>query len=140
MDDLLNSLDQDFDDLQRHFAAQLSADIDHLKTEKERLLSAIAQLRTEYDELSARYQSLKTDSTEALSQQQQRQQQLWAKRMAQLLASNLQDDLHSYVLKSNQLPLIDPKQAYILTPKHARFVCLVIKVIKTKPCQLESSR
>ncbi|MEO0541279.1 MAG: DMT family transporter, partial [Cyanobacteria bacterium P01_A01_bin.105] len=44
------------------------------------------------------------DSTEALSQQQQRQQQLWAKRMAQLLASNLQDDLHSYVLKSNQLP------------------------------------
>ena len=111
MDDLLTSLDQDFEDLQRHFAAQLSADIEYLKSEKERLLSAIAQLRAEYDELYSRYQTLKTESTEALTHQQQRQQQLWAKRLAQVLAKNLQDDLHAYVVKSNQLP--NPTQDWL---------------------------
>jgi len=76
MDDLLTSLDQDFEALQRHFAAQLSADVEYLKDEKERLLSAIAQLRSEYDDLANRYQVLKTESEGVLSEQQQRQQQI----------------------------------------------------------------
>ncbi|MEL6325656.1 MAG: EamA family transporter [Cyanobacteria bacterium J06626_23] len=111
MDDLLTSLDQDFEALQRHFAAQLSADIEYLKDEKERLLSAIAQLRSEYDDLASRYQVLKTESEGVLSEQQQRQQQIWAKRLAQVLARNLQDDLHAYVVNSNQLP--NPTQDWL---------------------------
>lgn len=112
-DDLLQSLDQDFDALQRHFAEQLAQDIEYLKTEKSRLLDAIATLRQEYDDLELRYQTLQATAEVALSQQQLAQQQAWAKRLAQVLAKDLRDDLHSYVLNASDQDFPNPAKDWM---------------------------
>ena len=111
-DALLQSLDADFQALQRHFAEQLTHDIEHLQEEKQRLVSDIEALRREYDQLYLDFQSLKTDSNQALSQQQIAQQNAWAKRLAQVLAQNLREDLHAYVTNSSQLP--NPNQDWMV--------------------------
>ncbi|MEM9265766.1 MAG: DMT family transporter [Cyanobacteria bacterium P01_F01_bin.13] len=103
-DPLLQSLDDDFQALQRHFADQLAQDIEYLQTEKQRLLSDLEALRVEYDQLYIDYQSLKNESNATLSKQQLAQQNAWAKRLAQVLAQNLRDDLHAYVTNSVELP------------------------------------
>ncbi len=103
-DPILQSLDEDFQALQRHFADQLAQDIEYLQTEKQRLLSDLEALRVEYDQLYIDYQSLKNESNATLSKQQLAQQNAWAKRLAQVLAQNLRDDLHAYVTNSVELP------------------------------------
>lgn len=103
-DPLLQSLDDDFQALQRHFADQLAKDIEYLQTEKQRLISDLEALRVEYDQLYIDYQSLKNESDATLSKRQLAQQNAWAKRLAQVLAQNLRDDLHAYVTNSVELP------------------------------------
>lgn len=101
---LLQSLDDDFQALQRHFADQLAQDIEYLQTEKRRLLNELDALRVEYDQLYIDYQSLKNESDATLSKRQLAQQNAWAKRLAQVLAQNLREDLHAYVRNSAELP------------------------------------
>ncbi|MEA5466203.1 DMT family transporter [Leptothoe sp. PORK10 BA2] len=108
---LLQSLDDDFQALQRHFADQLTQDIDYLKTEKQRLIGDLEALRVEYDELYLDYQSLKSELDVTLSKQQLAQQNAWAKRLAQVLAHNLREDLHAYVTNSVDLP--NPTQDWL---------------------------
>jgi drug/metabolite transporter (DMT)-like permease len=103
-DPLLQSLDDDFQALQRHFADQLAKDIEYLQTEKQRLISDLEALRVEYDQLYIDYQSLKNESDATLSKRELAQQNAWAKRLAQVLAQNLRDDLHAYVTNSVELP------------------------------------
>lgn len=103
-DPLLQSLDDDFQALQRHFADQLAQDIEYLQTEKQRLLSELEALRVEYDQLYISYQSLKNESDVTLSKREIAQQNIWAKRLAQVLAQNLREDLHVYVTNSVDLP------------------------------------
>ncbi|NEQ48594.1 MAG: EamA family transporter [Leptolyngbya sp. SIO3F4] len=103
-DPTLQSLDDDFQALQRHFADQLAKDIEYLQTEKQRLVSDLEALRVEYDQLYIDYQSLKNESTATLSKRQLAQQNAWAKRLAQVLAQNLREDLHAYVTNSVELP------------------------------------
>ncbi|MEM1255488.1 MAG: EamA family transporter [Cyanobacteria bacterium P01_H01_bin.21] len=101
---LLQSLDDDFQALQRHFSDQLAQDIEYLQTEKQRLISDLEALRVEYDQLYIDYQSLKNESDITLSQRELAQQNAWAKRLARVLAQNLRDDLHAYVTNSSELP------------------------------------
>ena len=101
---LLQSLDDDFQALQRHFSDQLAKDIEYLQAEKQRLRSDLETLRGEYDQLYIDYQSLKSESDITLSQRELAQQNAWAKRLARVLAQNLRDDLHAYVTNSAELP------------------------------------
>ncbi len=101
---LLQSLDDDFQALQQHFADQLAKDIEYLQTEKQRLMSDLEALRVEYDQLYIDYQSLKNESEATLSKRELAQQNVWAKRLARVLAQNLRDDLHAYVTNSVELP------------------------------------
>ena len=103
-DPLMQSLDDDFQALQRHFSDQLAKDIEYLQTEKQRLISDLEALRVEYDQLYIDYQSLKNESDATLSKRQLAQQNAWAKRLAQVLAQNLREDLHAYVTNSVDLP------------------------------------
>lgn len=103
-DPLLQSLDDDFQALQRHFADQLAKDIEYLQTEKQRLISDLEALRVEYDQLYIDYQSLKNKADVSLSKRELAQQNAWAKRLARVLAQNLRDDLHAYVANSVELP------------------------------------
>ncbi|NEZ68055.1 DMT family transporter [Leptolyngbyaceae cyanobacterium CCMR0082] len=110
-DPLLQSLDDDFQALQRHFADQLAKDIEYLQSEKQRLMSDLDALRVEYDQLYIDYQSLKNESEVALSTRELSQQNAWAKRLARVLAQNLRDDLHAYVTNSSELP--NPSQDWL---------------------------
>ena len=103
-DPLLQSLDDDFQALQQHFANQLAQDIEYLQTEKQRLISNLEALRVEYDQLYIDYQALKNEAAATLSQRQLAQQNAWATRLAQVLAQNLRNDLHAYVTNSVELP------------------------------------
>ncbi|MEO0458155.1 MAG: EamA family transporter [Cyanobacteria bacterium P01_A01_bin.114] len=110
-DDLLQSLDEDFQALQQHFAAQLSKDIEFLEAEKSRLIGELANLRQDYENLQVRYQALQADSDVALTEQQTAQQQAWAKQLSRVIARNLQEDLRSYVARSAEQGLIIPNAA-----------------------------
>ncbi|MEP1057967.1 MULTISPECIES: DMT family transporter [Cyanophyceae] len=80
---VLQAVAQDLIALQQGVIGQLSRDVARLQAEKTRLL-------TDIDKLQAYYQTLQSRQLEALSQQQIAQQQLWAKQLAQVLASHLQ--------------------------------------------------
>lgn len=80
---VLQAVAQDLTTLQQGVIGQLSQDVARLQAEKTRLL-------TDIDKLQAYYQTLQSRQLEALSQQQIAQQQLWAKQLAQVLASHLQ--------------------------------------------------
>ncbi|MGB3492715.1 MAG: EamA family transporter [Elainellaceae cyanobacterium] len=73
---------KDLKDFQQDLVAQLSQDVGRLQAERVQLLSDIAQLRQEKDELNDPQQP-------SLSRQQMAQQQLWAKQLAQALATRL---------------------------------------------------
>lgn len=88
-EDILRNLTQDLQTLQRTLSSQLSQDVERLQGQKQRLMHDIEALEGDYEELRSRYQSLQASHDAALSQQQQMQQQLWAKRLAQALATHL---------------------------------------------------
>jgi drug/metabolite transporter (DMT)-like permease len=91
--EILQSVTQDLQSLQSRLSQQLSQDVDYLQRTKERLLSDLDMLEEEYQDLQGRYDALQENYEVALSHQQLAQQQLWAKRLAQALASHLKGRL-----------------------------------------------
>jgi drug/metabolite transporter (DMT)-like permease len=82
IEQVLKSVTQDLRVLQHDLVAQLGQDVKRLQSEKMRLLSDIEQLQSQYEMLASDHQTL-------LSQRQIAQQQLWAKQLAQALATHL---------------------------------------------------
>lgn len=83
MREALQSVTQDLQGLQRGLVAQLSEEVARLQAEKSRLM-------TDIEKLQAYHRALQSRQLESLSQQQIAQQQIWAKQLAQILASHLQ--------------------------------------------------
>jgi drug/metabolite transporter (DMT)-like permease/predicted nucleic acid-binding Zn-ribbon protein len=90
---ILSSVTQDLQNLQTRLSDQLNREIDSLQRTKERLLNDLDILEEEYQDLQARYEALQNNYEVTLSQQQVAQQQLWAKRLAQALATHLKGRL-----------------------------------------------
>lgn len=88
-EDILRKVTQDLQTLQHTLSTQLSQDVERLQGQKRRLMDDIEALEGDYEQLKGRFQALQTNHEAALSQQQQAQQQLWAKRLAQALATHL---------------------------------------------------
>lgn len=87
---VLRHLTQDLQTLQHTLSAQFSQDLEQMQRQKQRLMTDIEALEADYEQLRSRYHSLQNSHEAALSQQQQLQQQLWAKRLAQVLATHLE--------------------------------------------------
>lgn len=80
---ILQSVTRDLKALQQDVVTQLSEDVKRLQQEK-------ARLQSEVDKLQAQQQLLQSGQQALLSRQQLAQQQVWAKQLAQALASHLQ--------------------------------------------------
>jgi len=91
--DLLRGITQNLRSLQEDLSGQLNQDIVRLQGTKHRLLNDIEILEEEYQSLQIQYDALKEKHEIELSRQQLAQQQLWAKRLAQALATHLQSQL-----------------------------------------------
>lgn len=91
--EVLRSVTEDLRALQDDLSVRWNHDITRLQATKNRLLSDIEILEEEYETLKGRYEALQADSEVALTHQQLAQQQLWAKRLAQALATQLQTRL-----------------------------------------------
>ncbi|MEL6383920.1 MAG: EamA family transporter [Cyanobacteria bacterium J06626_18] len=91
--EVLRSVTQNLRALQEDLSGQLNQDINRLQGTKHRLLSDIDILEERYEVLQNQYESLKAQHDEELSRKQLVQQQVWAKRLAQALATNLQSRL-----------------------------------------------
>jgi drug/metabolite transporter (DMT)-like permease/predicted nucleic acid-binding Zn-ribbon protein len=89
----LRRISQDLRALQDDLSGQLNQDIVRLQGTKHRLLNDIEILEEEYQALKGEVAQLKNHKEAELSRQQLAQQQLWAKRLAQALASHLQQRL-----------------------------------------------
>jgi drug/metabolite transporter (DMT)-like permease len=93
---ILRSVTQNLQNLQQDLVAQLTQDVKRLQVDKSRLLSDI-------EKLQAQQRSLQEKQQISLSQQQLAQQQLWAKQLAQALASQLHSHLIEQVSQSLNL-------------------------------------
>lgn len=91
--DVLRSVTEDLKALQSDLATQWNQDIVHLQATKNRLLNDIEILEEEYQSLKDRHKALQAEHEVELNQKQIAQQQLWAKRLAQALATQLQTRL-----------------------------------------------
>ncbi|MEM1311665.1 MAG: EamA family transporter, partial [Cyanobacteria bacterium P01_H01_bin.153] len=89
----LRKVSQDLRALRDEFSGQLNQDITRLQGTKHRLLNDIEILEEEYQSLRGNVDALKEQQTAELSRQQLAQQQLWAKKLAQALATHLQGRL-----------------------------------------------
>lgn len=87
--DLLEAITGDLQRLQQNLSSQLSEDIQQLQARRAKLMADIEALESDYEQLQEQVQDLKQNQEAALSQQQLAQQQLWAKRLAQALATHL---------------------------------------------------
>ncbi|ERT07497.1 triose-phosphate Transporter family protein [Lyngbya aestuarii BL J] len=83
---ILSSLIEQLETVHQQVKHELSADIERLQKDKNRLIENIEQLHHQYDKLQNQHQ-------QALSERQFAQQQVWLKQLAQVLASNLQREL-----------------------------------------------
>jgi drug/metabolite transporter (DMT)-like permease len=83
---LLMSMTREIRDIQHTLLVQLNQDVTRLHAEKDRL-------RQDISELQRQEKQLQTRQIQGFSRQQLAQQQLWSKQLAQVLASNLQDEL-----------------------------------------------
>lgn len=83
---ILSSLIEQLETVHQQVKHELSADIERLQKDKNRLIENIEQLHNQYDKLQNQHQ-------QALSERQFAQQQVWLKQLAQVLASNLQREL-----------------------------------------------
>ncbi len=79
----LKAVTQELRGLQQSLIVQLAQDVARLQAEKARLTGDVDRLR-------AQQQQLQTQQLAALSQRQVAQQQLWAKRLAEALATHLE--------------------------------------------------
>lgn len=121
--DILQRLSQDLGQLQQSFSGQLTSDIERLQGEKARLVNDISDLQGEYEALQEAYYALKSERDVALSEQQAAQQQLWAKRLAQALASHLQARLADGLTAQMTHQMAVPEQARPLgTPGSPQFL------------------
>jgi drug/metabolite transporter (DMT)-like permease len=82
-DDVLRTMTQDLQDLQQEVVTHLQQDVRRLQTEKSRLINEIEKLQNQQEAAQAQYEVV-------LSQQQQEQQQAWAKQLALAMANHLQ--------------------------------------------------
>lgn len=85
-EEALQALTREIESLRQDISVQLDRDVRWLQGEKGRLMQEIDQLRRQYQNLQNNYQA-------TLSQQQIAQQQLWAKQLAQALATQFQEQL-----------------------------------------------
>jgi drug/metabolite transporter (DMT)-like permease len=104
-EDLLVTIRQDLKAFQNDLVSQLTQDIGQLQAEKVQLLSDVAQLRQQK-------QTLETETHLSLSEQQVAQQQVWAKQLAQALATRL------YLLLSEKIQDSSSSAAYRGRPIH----------------------
>lgn len=86
-------LSQTVHQLQHTLSTQLNQDVERLQRKKRQLMDDIEALEGDYSDLQHQHRQLQTDHAAELSQQQLAQQQLWAKRLAQALATHLQSRL-----------------------------------------------
>jgi drug/metabolite transporter (DMT)-like permease len=97
--DALRLLREDLESLRQKVSQQLAREVDNLETRKQRLMGDIEALEQDFESLKRQHRELQQNHDLTLSQQQQAQQQLWAKRLAQALATHfharLQDSLQS---------------------------------------------
>jgi len=82
VDQVLRTVTQDLRNLQQNLVSQLSQDVTRLQAERSRLMEDIEALQIQHDQLQANQEVL-------LNQQQLAQQKVWAKQLAQALASQL---------------------------------------------------
>ncbi|MEB3291014.1 MAG: EamA family transporter [Leptolyngbya sp.] len=94
----LKGLSQDLEALRQKVSAQLAEDITYLQNRKQRLMADIETLEDDFYQLKVEYQALQDSQSELLSEQQVAQQQVWAKRLAQALATHLQARLTDALL------------------------------------------
>ncbi|QQE65890.1 EamA family transporter [Leptolyngbya sp. BL0902] len=94
----MRGLSQDLEALRQKISAQLADDITYLQTRKQRLMADIETLEDDFSQLKAEYQALRASQGQLLSEQQMAQQQVWAKRLAQALATHLQARLTESLL------------------------------------------
>jgi drug/metabolite transporter (DMT)-like permease len=94
-DDVLRTMTQDLQDLQQEVVTHLQQDVRRLQTEKSRLINDIERLQNQQEAAQSQYEVV-------LSQQQQEQQQAWAKQLALAMANHLQ------VALSQKLRQADP--------------------------------
>ncbi len=97
MEQVLKSVTQDLRTLQHEVVSQMGHDISRLQAERSRLLNDIEKLQAQNQLLQSEHQVL-------LTQQQLDQQKLWAKQLAQALASQLYGIL-AQRLKQSGFPL-----------------------------------
>lgn len=97
-DAAIKGLSQDLEALRQKISAQLTEDIAYLQNRKQRLMADIETLEGDFSQLKADYQALQETHSQALSEEQIAQQQLWAKRLAQALATHLQARLTESLL------------------------------------------
>lgn len=83
---LLMSMTREIRDIQNTLLVQLNQEVTRLHAEKDRLRQDISELQRQEKQLQAR-------QIQGFNRQQLAQQQLWSKQLAQVLASNLQDEL-----------------------------------------------
>jgi DNA repair exonuclease SbcCD ATPase subunit len=94
----LKGLSQDLEALRHKVSAQLAEDITCLQNRKQRLMADIETLEEDFYQLKVEYQALQDSQSKLLSEQQMAQQQVWAKRFAQALATHLQARLTESLL------------------------------------------
>jgi len=94
----LKGLSQDLEALRQKVSAQLTEDITYLQNRKQRLMADIETLEDDFYQLKVEHQALQDSQSELLSEQQMVQQQAWAKRLAQALATHLQARLTESLL------------------------------------------
>ena len=85
----LRLLKEDLESLRHKVFHQLTQDVEYLESRKQHLMGDIEALEQDFEDLKRQHQQLKQDHDHTLTQQQQAQQQLWAKRLAQALAVHL---------------------------------------------------
>jgi drug/metabolite transporter (DMT)-like permease len=98
---ILRLLSDDLEVLRHKLSSQLSQDIARLEAHKERLMSDIEVLEAEFEALKMQHEQLQANHSLELNEQQQAQQQLWAKRLAQVLATQLHARLSASLTTTN---------------------------------------
>jgi drug/metabolite transporter (DMT)-like permease/uncharacterized protein YoxC len=89
----LRLLRADLESLRQKVSKQLAQDVEYLESRKQRLMGDIEALEQDFEDLKRQHHQLQHDHSQTLTQQQQAQQQLWAKRLAQALATHLHSRL-----------------------------------------------
>jgi drug/metabolite transporter (DMT)-like permease len=100
---ILKTVAQDLHNLQQDVVVQLNQDIKRLQAEKSRLISDV-------EKLQAQQRSLQQQQQTVLTQRQVAQQQLWAKQLAQALATQLQTLLMERISQPTDLTYPEPNR------------------------------